>query len=88
MSQEHNDLKCLNASNIRCPDLFLVMRMFIKEHKSSVRYIQINTKDERSETRVKQICLNYGYDYKSTKMNGEFVFLLDLQPSELTQLAS
>lgn len=88
MSHQRNDLKCLNASNIRCPDLFLVMRMFINEHKSSVRYIQINTKDERSEARVKQICINYDYEYKSVKMNDEYVFMIDLQPSEVAQLAS
>jgi hypothetical protein len=73
----------LNASTVYCPDLFLVIRRFINENKAN-RYVQINTQELRAESRIKELCINYGYQYKTKIVGKEHYFLLDLAPEEIT----
>ena len=82
-----DEVKRLDAAEIRCPDLFLVMRQFINANKGSSRYIQINTKEDRAEVRIKQLCITYGFEYKAAKIEGQNVFMLDLRPEKKTETA-
>lgn len=72
----------LNASKVYCPDLFLVVRRFINENTSN-RFVQINTQEVRAESRIKELCVNYGYQYKTQIVGEEHYFLLDLAPEAL-----
>lgn len=71
----------LDATDTYCPDLFLVMRQFVKSQLGVNRFVQINTKENRAEARIMQICTAYGYEYKMRKEGDIYSFMLDLAPT-------
>jgi len=68
----------LDATDTYCPELFLVIRRFISSQLGKSRFIQIGTRENRAENRIKHICIEYGYSYKMREENGIYLFLLDL----------
>lgn len=72
----------LDATDTFCPDLFLVLRRFIKQQLTKSRFVQISTKESRAEARIKHICSEYGYAYKAMEKDGVYSFLLDLRTKE------
>ena len=68
----------LDATDTYCPDLFLVIRRFINSQLGKSRFVQIGTRENRAENRIRHICIEYGYSYKMREENGVYLFLLDL----------
>ena len=50
----------LDARDVYCPELFLVMRRFINSRPDE-KFIQVNTKEERARNRLEHFCSEIFY---------------------------
>ena len=67
----------LNATNVFCPELSLPVRRFINEQVEVGEDCIIATKEKRSKTRIKHICIVNNWKLKkSEESQGVFYYLI------------
>lgn len=66
----------LDAREVYCPDLFLVMRRFINSH-SDEKFIQIVTNEPRARKRLEQYCASYPYRLHESDVETGYCFMVE-----------